>query len=132
MKLDDLELFAYLHDSTVLSVLYEIDISGTRTLAFTVQCHPDVGYPLWNGRTLQVLATYVLLFRCNAWGYTSNKEEIDSWREGVSKETRASLGKLEEAGVSVPHHLFTVSLQSGSVLEFACHDIAVNEVELDS
>jgi hypothetical protein len=128
MKLDDLGLLAYLHDSTVLSVLYEIDISGTRTLAFTVQCHPDAGYPLWDGRTLQVLATDVLLFRCSAWGYTSNKEEIDSWHEGVSEETKASLNKLEEAGVSVSHHLFTVSLQSGSVLEFACRDIAVKEI----
>ena len=129
MKLDGVGLLAYLHDAVVVNLCWDSSRAGSRTFVLTVECDPEAGYAAWKGKALRVSADNVLLLGATLWGYVAGEDSVDTWEEGVSRQTAAELRALEARGVSLPPRLFTIALHSGSCIELACESLKVEQTE---
>jgi hypothetical protein len=92
-------------------------------------CRPDSGHEEWSGKQLAVIATNVVLFRCEAWGHTAGAEEVDGWSEGVSRSAQSGLQRFRKMGGHMPAVLLTLKLHSGSTIELACDRIEVSVLD---
>jgi len=127
MQIQDPAVLDYLHDATVDEVTYDLADKDDRSVVLSVRCHPDAGYPDWNGKRLVVRLESIVLFSFRAFGAVAGKEEINSWRSVVSAETESELARLQGLGCDCSGTRFEIVFQSGSVLEGLCHRITVEE-----
>src|ERR1043166_7436912 len=84
----------WLHDCDLQELQYDVSNPDERTLRLELICPEDLGYPPWEGKTLELKAMGVLLFRYTAWGYVIGLESMDAWRVGVSDATQVDLQRL--------------------------------------
>ena len=127
MQIEYPGILDYLHDAIVYEVTYDLTGKVDRSVALPVKCHPNAGHPDWNGRRLTVRLESIVLFSFRVFGAIAGKEEINSWRAGVSGETESELARLQGLGCDCSGTRFEIVFQSGSVLEGLCHRIAVEE-----
>jgi len=122
-----IELLAYLHDADFLQFRYDPSATEKRAV-WDVKCHPDCGFDPWNGRTLQITASDVWLLRWTAHGHFVGSDSINMWDQGVSAESLRTLNEERRAGLDPPALMFSIVFHSGSVCEFVCRHLKVDDI----
>ena len=115
-----------LHDCILRDLRYDVGSPDARTLSLVLECPPDLGKAEWDGKTLLVRASDVVLFRLTAWGHCWGNDSLDAWDPGVSDATRAEISRLP---APLPPVLCTARFQSGSWFELACQALTVHVLE---
>ena len=93
-------------------------------IELTIDCHPDLGYPPWNGKSLVLAAVDVYVSEHIVFAI-ANPESIDAIRPGVSVELRARIARAIQMGARFPGLALTVSFHSGSSLQLICRQLMV-------
>ena len=116
----------WLHDCTLINVLYEASFSHlSRSIKLTMQCPADLGYAPWDGRNLVLTAFGVVVSKYNTCP-VAGIETIDTVRPGVSAVVQESTIKARRMGMHFPNLEFTISFSSGSGLEVICEELHVD------
>jgi hypothetical protein len=125
MELTDFEVLEYLHDAVVTTLVYRLDADNRREFALTVVCHPDAGYPKWDGKRIVIRLHDLILANHFVFGAVTGREQIDSWHSQLSPSMAAELQRLAASGSRASGYPFLVTFHSGSVLEGICRHILV-------
>jgi hypothetical protein len=114
----------WVHDCTLLSVIYDTVSEAGRSITLTMRCPTDLGYPAWEGKDLVLAAVDVAVSKHVLWG-VAGPETIDAVRAGVSTSLRDSTEEVRRAGGRFPSLEVTISFHSGSLLEVVCHELQI-------
>jgi hypothetical protein len=125
MELTDTSLLAYLHDSVVLSVSYQAEDRSCRSMAITVICDPEAGYPEWDGKRLSIQLNDVITANHYIFGAVIGDEQINAWGTKLSASMEAEVQRIETAGISCAGTRFSVTFHTGSHLEGICRRLFV-------
>lgn len=123
----DYRLLAFLHDAKCLEIIWDYTNSETKSIRVVVIGDSDCGYAAWEGKTLTITISDVVVSRFTSRGYALGDEIIDSWTQTVSDSFRRDCDFLLSTGISVPDLRFSITFQSGSVLEAACGLISIEQ-----
>jgi hypothetical protein len=118
----------WVHDCTLLSVLYDTSSDAGRWITLTMRCPTDLGYAPWEGKKLVLAAIDVAVSKHVLWS-VAGPETIDAVRAGVSTDVRENTVDARRIGARFPSLEFTISFHSGSSLEVICREL---QVEVDS
>jgi hypothetical protein len=127
MQPADSKMLEYLHDATVLTVLYDAEDRKGRALTLHVKCDPDAGYAEWDGKRLSVRLESIVLLSFFVFGAVARKEQINSWGTKVSALMESEIVRLQASGYNCEGQRFIVAFHSGSILEGLCQRIHVEE-----
>jgi hypothetical protein len=125
MESTTLKELEWLHDSIVFSVIYDASNSLGRMVKLAIRCPADLGFAPWEGKTLVLVATDVVVSKHVVWGWVTAPETIDAVRPGVTTAVRESTMEARRMGERLPNLEFTICFHSGSMLEVICRDIQV-------
>ncbi|HMF18421.1 MAG TPA: hypothetical protein VKE98_14520 [Gemmataceae bacterium] len=123
----DYHLLAYLHDARCNEVLWDCNDPNSRSLHIVAIVDPEAGYPLWDGKTLEITLVNVVGACFEALGFVLGEENLDSWRLGVSESFERECEYLKLRGITTPPVRFTITFRSGSILEVVCSGVIVEE-----
>ena len=112
-----------LHDSDLLSVLYNTSGDTDWSIKLTIRCPNDSGYVPWDGKLLVLSVIDVASSNYSVWG-VAGSETIDHVYPGVSATLREGTMKGRPIGAHFNFE-FTIKFISGSILEVICQDIQV-------
>ena len=124
--LTDLSLLEYLHDAECTSFTWDCTDRSMRRIIFNVHVDDDADYEPWNGRTISLVLSDVMMCKFLGWGVQIGKERISSWNEGVSEDSMLECSRLRSSGFDIPPLALTVVLGSGSSIELVCREISVD------
>jgi hypothetical protein len=114
----------WVHDCTLLGVIYDTLSDAGRSITLTMRCPTDLGYPAWEGKDLVLTAIDVAVSKHVLWG-VAGPETIDAVRSGVSTSLRESTEEVRRAGGRFPSLEVTISFHSGSSLEVVCRELRI-------
>ncbi|MBI5723638.1 MAG: hypothetical protein HZA50_06750 [Planctomycetes bacterium] len=127
MPITDLHILNYLHDARVLHVTYCTEQSDDRSMVLSVICHPDSGYPVWDGKHLSIRLEAVFMLSFFVFGAVIGEETIDSWHPVISESMESEIQRHQKLGYDCSGTRFTLSFHSGSFIEGLCRQIIVEE-----
>jgi hypothetical protein len=119
MQAISLDELRWIHDCTLLKIVYDASSSDGRSVTMSILCPRDLGYEPWNGRHLTLVSTKLAMAKQLVW-CTAGVETIDAIRPGISRETRQSIEEAQKRGARFPELELTISFHSGSTLELIC------------
>ena len=112
-----------LHDSDLLSVLYDTSGDTGWSIRLTILCPDDMGYAPWDGKLLVLSAINVERSNYAVCG-VAGSETFDHAYPGVSEALRK--GAMKGSKVDLHFNFeFTITLISGSRLEVICQDLQI-------
>jgi hypothetical protein len=117
-----LDHVAYLHDAKCLELTWDCSRPEERVIRMKVIVDPDAELPSWNGKTVLITLSDVVVARLMGWGYATGDECIDNWRQGVSDFLERECEVLVSKGITIPSLKFTIAFHSGSELEVICSE----------
>jgi hypothetical protein len=126
MRSVTLKEIEWLHDCVLLGMSFDTSANGERLVTIRIRCPADLGYSLWDGKTLLLMATDVAFSRHVVWGYVAGPEVVDAIRPGVSDAVQESTIEARLRGAHFPKTEFTMTFVSGSVLEIICDSLQID------
>lgn len=123
MQTTTIEELNWLHDSDLLSVMYDTSGDAGWSIRLTMRCPVDSGHPPWEGKVLVLRAGDIVRSTHMVCGIAGG-ETVDYIDSEVSH------GFHESALRGMPmdtqfNFEFTIHFVSGSVLEVICQDLQV-------
>jgi len=125
MQPTTLKELEWIHDCTVLSILYDTSSGADRSITVAMRCPTDLGYAPWEGKSLALSAMNVALSKHVVCGVVG-PETVDAVRPGVSNAVREGTMEARRMGVRFPNLEFTISLHSGSAIEVICEKLQIH------
>ncbi len=125
MQPTTLKELEWIHDCTLITVVYDASNDTSQSIKLTMRCPHDLGYSPWQGKTIQLVAVDVALVKYLVFG-VAGAETIDAVRSGISKEAQESTLEARRMGVRFPSMECTICFHSGSVLEVICQELQVD------
>jgi hypothetical protein len=116
------EELGWIHDCSLSRITYIG--SDPREITIEISCPADLGYPPWEGKTVEVIATGVRASRHTMIG-TVGTDMVDAVRPGISSEFENYLAPARKVGWKFPPTAFTVAFTSGSTMELVCEQVTV-------
>lgn len=113
----------WLHDSDLLSIMYDTSGDDDWPIRLTIRCPDDMGYAPWDGKLLVVSAIGVTRSSHVVCGVRRG-ETFDHAYPGVSDALRKDAMKSSTVEADFNFE-FTITLISGSKLEIICQDLQV-------
>jgi hypothetical protein len=112
-----------LHDSDLLSVMFDTSSDADWPIRLTIRCPEGMGYAPWDGKLLVLSVIDVVSSNYAVW-CVEGRETIGEVDPGVSVALREGAMK----GRPIDAHFnfeFTINFISGSTLEVICQDLQV-------
>lgn len=63
MQTVTLDELAWIHDCVLLNVVYDASSNAGRNVTWTMRCPNDLGYALWQGKIIELVAVDVAMLR---------------------------------------------------------------------
>jgi len=125
MRETSLQELEWLHDCDVSKIAYDFARGDDRSIAVTMSCPEDLGYALWEGKTLTLALIDVRASRQFLWN-TRGPESLDAIRAGISDEMRQEIVRATASGARYPGLECTLVFHSGSRIESICRELRVD------
>jgi hypothetical protein len=119
----------WIHDCKMQYFSVQPDSGAGQTMTLTLKCPNDLGYPLWDGKTIRLYAFDIAVLRYLALGIMAEVETIDAIREGVSRAFQETTSEARALGIKFPTTALTFVFHSGSSIEVLCKEIKVSIVD---
>jgi len=122
-----LEELDWIHDCVVFELNFRVSAEGSRSLRVAMQCPDDLGYPVWAGKNVLLVAVEVVATKSFLWGWVAGRETVDAIRPRVSDGFLAMIKRWPgHRGLQFPKLDFTISLSSGSQIEVVCEELQIS------
>jgi hypothetical protein len=120
-----IEELGWLHDARLVAMTLDPAHATGRSLQLTIECSDVMGYPLWDGRTLTLLATDVRAVRFRMYG-VAGREIIDRVYPAISDEMEKELEKGRKLGARYGTRQMFMLFHTGSALEISCGALEID------
>ncbi len=114
--MQEIKVLEYLHDA----VLHRVSIdffANDRRLVFTATFHPDCGLSSIDGKTIEIVASDILIVTCCFFGDSMGQEKIDRCELGIPEKARERLLPMIRLGLGEPRMGLSLLTHTGSKLE---------------